>query len=300
MKFIIPVESVTQNKGGVILYDPESNEILEQYVHKKKWEYRVGWRGGALCGDYFITTDWTDLHYFNHKTWTYERSFKKDSFNDLHYLKIKDDKLYVVNTGIDTIEIFDDPMDPKFVSAIRIFKKNPKIFRQREIDPKEKYNLRFKVKPHAAHPNSICFGKEKIYVICFEKDSRHNSGEIITLDGERVVRPGYSCHDSDIYKGDFYTTLTRQEKVLVFKNIDSRKSFPIQKPDKVFSLKRKGWWRGSIIHQGQLYVFASYRRRDTALLCILDLDSGKTRFKKIPRRGKILWDTIYQPSLYEK
>jgi hypothetical protein len=299
VKFIIPVESVTKNKGGVILYDPDKNKILKQYVHDKTWTYRVGWRGGILYGDYFIATDWTDIHYFNHKTWTYERSFKKDSFNDLHYLEIKDDQLYVVNTGIDAIEIFNNPLNPEFVRIIRLYEKFPKIFQNRDIDPKGKYNEKFKVKPHSAHPNAICMGEKNIYVTCFEKQGRHNSGEFVTLDGKRAIKPGWSCHDGDIYKGNFYTTLTRQAKVLVFNNIENRK-YPIRKPDRVLPISRKGWWRGSIIKSGKLYVFASYRHRRTALLCIMDLKSGKTKFKMLPQKGNVVWDTVYQPNLYKE
>lgn len=298
MKLIIPVESVTKNKGGVILYDPEKNKILEQYIHDKQWEYRVGWRGGILYKDYLITTDWTDLHYFNHKTWTYEGSFKKKSFNDLHYLKIHDNQLYVVNTGLDTIEIFNNPMKPKFVSAIRMFVRAPKIFSHRAIDKNEAYNKRFKVKPHSAHPNSICFGEKRTYITCFEKGSRRNSGEIVTLNGSRVTRSGFSCHDSEIYNGDFYTTLTRQSKVLIFKNIEKRK-IPLKRPDVMLPIRRKGWWRGSVIQDEKLYVFASYRRNDTALMCTMNIKSGRTKFKKLPVKGNIRWDTIYQPNILE-
>ena len=229
-----------------------------------------------------------------------KRSFKKDSFNDLHYLKIKDDQLYVVNTGIDTIEIFNNPLKPKFITAIRIFQRNPKVFRQRKIDPIEKYNERFKIKPHSAHPNAICFGDKRVYVICFEKDSRHNSGEIMSLNGERIVRSGFSCHDADIYNGNFYTTQTRQSRVLMFKNIDKRKKLPLPKPDRIYPIRKKGWWRGSIIHGGKLYVFASYRHKRSALLCIMDLKNGQTRFKTLPVKDKVIWDTVYQPNLYEE
>ena len=298
MKFIIPVESVAQNKGGVILYDPLSNEIVKQYIHDKTWDYRVGWRGGIIYDDYLIATDWSDLHYFNIKNWKYEKSFKKRTFNDLHYLEVHEDQLYVVNTGLDTIEIFKNPLNPTFITSIKLFKRAPNIFMNRKFDKNEKYNLRRKVKPHSAHPNSICFGNKRVYVICFEKNSRRNSGEIITLDGKRVVRTGYSCHDAEIYNGNLYTTLTRQSKVLVFNDIEKRK-LPIQKPDKMFSIKKRAWWRGSVIHDNILYVFASYRRKDTALMCTMNLKTGKTKFTRLPHQEGVRWDTVYQPNLYE-
>ncbi len=96
MKFILPVESIFQNKGGVILYDPDTNTIEKQYVHDKRWR-RVGWRGGKIYGDYLIATDWNQLHYFNIKEWKYVKSFSKNTFNDLHYVEVHDDKLYIVN-----------------------------------------------------------------------------------------------------------------------------------------------------------------------------------------------------------
>ena len=58
MKFLIPIESIGQNKGGIIIYDPEQNKILKQYVHKKRTDLqRSGWRGGVLYGKHLITTD---------------------------------------------------------------------------------------------------------------------------------------------------------------------------------------------------------------------------------------------------
>ena len=89
MLLLIPVESIVQNKGGVILYNPETNTIEKQYIHDKIWT-RTGWRGGKIYGDYLIATDWTDLHYFNYKKWKYEKSFVHNTFNDLHYVEIHD------------------------------------------------------------------------------------------------------------------------------------------------------------------------------------------------------------------
>ena len=54
MKLIIPTESIFQKKGGLILYDPYKNEILDQYVHTKQSGNRVGWRGGVLFNNFFI------------------------------------------------------------------------------------------------------------------------------------------------------------------------------------------------------------------------------------------------------
>jgi len=302
MLFIIPVESIHQNKGGVILYDPIKNTIVKQYTHTREWK-RNGWRGGVLYGDYLIATDWTHLHYFNYKTWQYEKSFTHNTFNDLHYLKIHEDKLYVVNTGLDAIEVFTNPMEPVFESRHFIFnigKQARKVFAQRDVNLNNKYNDLYKIKPHSCHPNCIEFAGKRTLVTCFRKADRDNTGEIIVLEtGKRMFRTCYDCHDGQIYKGNFYTTRTKHGTILVYNNITQR-DFPIPSPDKTYSLGGKGWWRGMLIIDEKLYVFASdgYRKRKRrARICTLDLKTGHKEIKLVPVSGDIFWDTIYQPQL---
>lgn len=301
MKFIMPVESMCQSKGGLIVYDPDKNIILEQYVHDKKWKYRIGWRGGILYGDVFIATDWTDLHFFDIKKWKYLKTFKKKSFNDLHYLKVWKDKLYVVNTGLDAIEIFENPLAPQFKERIFVFQKNPKIFTQRNIDLRIKYNDRFKVKPHACHPNCIEFDKKRIFVTCFEKNSRLNTGEVIELNsGKRLFEKNYSCHDGNYHNDDFFLSQTRASRILVFKNLRNNK-VP-RKPNQIIPVGKKGWWRGMVITDESIYVFSSFysKKKETIRMAIIDRKTNKSRFKRLPVKDGIYWDTIYQPNILEE
>jgi hypothetical protein len=302
MQFVIPVESFVQNLGGVILYDPIENKILKQYVHDKKWK-RVGWRGGKVHGDYLIATDWQDLHYFNIKNWKYEKTFKKNTFNDLHYLEIYNGKLYVVNTGLDAIEIFNRPMRPQFEELIFLFDKNKKLFKNRQLKKNGVYNDKLKIKPHSAHPNCIAFDKKNILVNCFGKEQRNHTGEVIELKtGRRVIKKNFDCHDGIYYKNDYYLTRTRAATILKFKNL-ANKQFPVAKVDQVFRVGKKGWWRGMIIHDDIAYVFASdgYRRRKTtAKMATVNLKTGEKRTQKIPSLDNVHWETIYQPSIYEE
>lgn len=302
MLLLVPVESIHQNKGGVILFDPEKNIILKQYVHTRDWK-RNGWRGGVIYGDYLIATDWTDLHYFNYKKWVYEKSFTKNTFNDLHYLKIHEDKLYVVNTGIDAIEIFTNPLNPVFESIHFVFNlsRKHKIFEIRDIDLQKNYNHLYKVKPHSCHPNCIEFAGKRTLITCFRKGDIDNTGEIVVLEtGKRLFRSCYDCHDGQIYQGDFYTTRTKHGSILVYNNI-VHKNFPIPSPDKTYLLGGKGWWRGMIIHDNNLYIFASdgyKKRKRRARICILNLKTGKKTINLLPILDGIFWDTVYQPQIY--
>ena len=299
MRFIIPVESILQNKGGVILYDVEKNEIIKQYVHNKTWK-RTGWRGGVLFNDYLISTDWNDIHYFNIKDWKYERTFKFNLFNDLHYLAVKNNKLYVANTGLDSIEIFENPLKPKHIKTKFVFKCNP-CFKNRDIDTNIKWNEQYKTK-HSCHPNCISLKGGKIFITCFEDHTRkYYTGKIIELNSGKVVLGNYNCHDGNFNKGNFYLTQTRQNKLLIINDILNR-TWPISKPDKKINIGGNGWWRGMILKDNNVYIFSSYgyKNKRPASLSIINLDTQKSILQTIPKSDGIIWDTIYQPCLLKE
>lgn len=297
MKLIVPVESIVQNKGGVILYDVDSNKILKQYVHDKEWT-RCGWRGGKLFGDILIATDWSDLHYFNVKKWKYLKSFQKSTFNDLHYIEIFNGKMYVVNTGLDAIEIFDNPMDPEFVKMIFLFKKNKNIFEHRKLDLKKMYNKEMKVKPHVAHPNCISANGKEIYVTCFGKKQKLNTGEIINLNsGKKMTKQNYDCHDGLFYNDKFYTTWTRHSQILEFKNLN------VKTAPRKLSIGPRGWWRGMVIENDLAYIFASdgYKgRKTTVRLATINLKTSKRKTQRLPVVDGMHWDTVYQPNIFKE
>lgn len=296
MKLIVPVESIVQNKGGVILYDVDNNKILKQYVHDKEWK-RCGWRGGKLVGNILIATDWTDLHYFDVDKWEYRKTFRKATFNDLHYVEIFDGYLYVVNTGLDAIEVFENPMTPKFKEIIFLFERNPKLFEKRDVDLNKKYNKEMKVKPHVAHPNCVAFNGKEVYVTCFGKKQKIGTGEVIELStGKRVFKDCFDCHDGLFYNGKFYTTWTRHAKILEFKNLNN------EKPLRKIHIGPRGWWRGMVIHNDKVYVFASdgYRgRKTTVRLATVNMLRNERKIQKLPVVDGIYWDTVYQPNIYE-
>lgn len=300
MKLIVPVESILQNLGGVILYDTEKNQILKQYVHNKKW-IRVGWRGGKLFGDILIATDWNAIHYFDVKKWKYIKTFQRRTFNDLHYVEIRGKKLYVVNTGLDAIEIFKNPLEPEFLQRIFLFEKNKKIFKDRNLNVKLKYNEMMKQKPHSAHPNCISFKNKKTYVTCFGKNQKMNTGEIINLDnGKRMIKPCIDLHDGIFYEDDFYATWTRGSKIVIFKDF-GKADHPVA-PSKKIKIGGRGWWRGMVVNDSKIYVFASdgYRKKKTTVrMAIIDIITGTNKKMKLPIIDGVHWDTVYQPNIYE-
>jgi hypothetical protein len=303
MEFLIPVESIKGNLGGVILYDPHKNEVLKQYTHKKRTDLpRSGWRGGVLFNDTLIATDWTDLHYFDVNKWEYIKSFEYSTFNDLHYLVIKNDKLIVVNTGIDAIETFRDPLEPMLESRIFIFNKHDK-FKPRIIDMNIEYNKKYKVQPHSCHPNCLEMIDDRMFVTCFENHKAHNrSGNLIELNTGKIVMEKRNCHDGDFYKNDFYLSGTRENKVWILRDFLNRE-WPMVPDEKIDLLPNKGWWRGSIIKDDIMYLCASfaYGIDRPFKMVIINLKTKKIeQVNKMPILDGVVWDTVYQPMLWEE
>lgn len=301
MKFVIPIESIIQNKGGVILYDPIKNKILKQYVHYKKWK-RSGWRGGILYGDHLIATDWQDLHYFHIPSWKYHSSsYTFSTFNDLHYLAIKDGLLYIVNTGIDAIEIFSNPINPEFQERIFIFDRIKK-YKKKNIDLSHMWNEEYKTHPHHCHPNCITLKDDYMFVTCFENETRDKrTGNIVELSLGQVVVENRNCHDGNFYKNDFYFSGTRENKIYIIRNLLDRK-WPID-VDESIKIGKPGWWRGMIIHKDILYVFASYAYGEDqpCKMAVIDIKNKKVLgVKRLPVHDGIKWDTVYQPLLLEE
>ena len=297
MLFIIPVESIGQNKGGVILYNPVKNRIVKEYVHNKQW-LRSGWRGGVIHNDCLIATDWQDLHYFDLGKWEYIKSFQKNTFNDLHYLAIQGKRLYVVNTGLDAVEVFKNPLDPNFIKIDFVFEKN-EIFKQREINPKRAYNEIHKMR-HSCHPNCINISEGFIFVTCFEDHTRApKSGNLIELNSGRIVLSKYNCHDGNFYNNNFYLSWTRQNRILIVKNLLNR-GWPVKVDEKI-EIGAAGWWRGMIIHDDILYIFASYGygKKNPCRMATINLKTKEVKIKILPT-SKVMWDTVYQPILWKE
>lgn len=289
---LAPVESIKQNLGGVVILEPSSGMILKEYVHTKKW-VRSGWRGGVIYNGVLIATDWTHLHYFDIKKWKYIKSFTKNTFNDLHYLEIHNDLLYVVNTGIDAIEIFSDPMNPKFEDIFFIFD-ICNYYPKRNIDLKKEYNKIFKNKPHSAHPNYITFKDNVGFITCFGKQDIKKTGRIITFNGKSVIRD-LDLHDGFFINGSLVASETRANNVLFVDSV-MEKRWPLV--TERLEIGRNGWWRGSINLNQKLFIFASdgYRQKGGPLIYATINLKKRIKEKIQPVICKnVIWDTIYSP-----
>lgn len=301
-KFLIPVETTSKNKGGLVLYNVDNNKIEEEYIHNGTGnKKRYGWRGGILYGKYFISTDWTYLHYFDVENWKYINSITYTTFNDLHYLNIINDKLYIVNTGIDAVEVLDNPINPNKKETIFLFDVNDR-FEKRKINLNVEWNKKYKTSPHIAHPNCIAPYNNHIFVTCFEDSSRkNNTGCIVDINTGKILLDKQNCHDGNIYNGDFYTVESRYNKLLIIKNLINKK-WPTKINEEI-NTKNKGWWRGMIINKNKLYLFSSknYKSGHGPVKlgeCSISNKSKTWRVKEFPK-SSYTWENIYEPVLYE-
>ena len=214
---------------------------------------------------------------------------------------IHDNLLYIANTGIDAIDVANDIMNPIETSTRFIFDDVPH-FNKKEIDINYAWNKEYKTGRHHCHPNCIFVKKGRAIVTCFENETRgFSSGKIVDINSGKIVLDKHNCHDGNLYKGNFYLSWTRKNKILILNNIFDRK-LPIKKPDRILDIGGKGWWRGAIVREGKIYVFASYAYNVDrgARMAIIDIKTGKSERKSLPVIDGMTWDTIYQPCLREK
>lgn len=307
-KLLVPVETTTHNKGGVVLYDVDKNKIIKEYIHSRQdgFTKRLGWRGGVLYKNkYLITTDWTHLHYFDIYDWKVIRSVTYNTFNDLHYLQIinheNDEYLYIANTGIDAIERLRNPLNIVNKETFFVFDLNER-FEKRKIDLNHKWNNKYKTSPHVAHPNCITPYKDHIFITCFEDSSRkNNTGCVVDFTTGKILIDKKNCHDGNIDSGNFYIVESRENKLLTVNNFRNKK-WPAN-IDEEMKIRNKGWWRGMIINKGKLYLFSSKNYKSghgPAKLAVCNLrNKSKTwRVKEFPG-SSYKWENIYEPVVFE-
>jgi hypothetical protein len=250
----------------------------------------VDWRGGVLYENYFITCDWQDIYYFNTTNWALEYTYSRNYFNNLHYLEVHNDCLFVVNTGLDAIEVFQNPLSLRHTNTHYIFETHRKYFEYRDIDRSKNYKDIFKLKS-SCFPNAICCLDNHLLVSCCEPGNC-----IIDLVTRQIVVNNVPCHNVMYHERNLYVTAIRDRKVYVIKDILERK-WPVVLDDYI-DLEEDLNWFGGVTKDGFMVLFGS--KLDKFIkVAIIDLASKKVNIQTPPAYDGIKWSVVYQPVIYE-
>lgn len=215
-------------------------------------EFTQQFKAGHQYGEIFVVPSNCEILIYDLKNEAIKTCITHPSFTDLHHVVIRNDCLYVVNTGIEAIQIFN--MQGKLIDEYALVD-NPTW---KSLENNSDMRLIASTKPHYIHPNYVFFINGEPWVTRFQnKDavSLFNSSEKINLNYSNG-RP----HDGHIVGEFIYFTLTDGYVVVI--NKENKKLEELINLNEIhYKNKILGWCRGVEILGEYAYVGFSGMRR---------------------------------------
>ena len=111
MKLLLPISYFFESpKSKILELDTENGQtkcLLELPPTSRdvvgKGITSLGW----ISTNQLVACDFNSIFIIDSSTWKITKSNKGDELNDLHHLSVKDDRVFLVNTGRDSIDVFD-------------------------------------------------------------------------------------------------------------------------------------------------------------------------------------------------
>jgi hypothetical protein len=177
------------------------------------------YKGGCLYrGRFYVVTN-TEVLVYDTNDWSLQAVVSLKNFNDLHGVHVDDDHIYVCNTGLEIVQVFDH--DFRLIDEINMAT-TPTYDR---FDQAADYRMIATTKPHETHINHIfCLDDEKWVTRGLLTDAikLHDAKERFDLQqvgrgpNDRVI-----CHDGIVRDERIYFT-TVNGHIVAF-DIHSRK-----------------------------------------------------------------------------
>ncbi len=220
----IPKQNVKQlnegfrfEKAVIQLIDWNRKKVVKEIEYSSP-EKHVGknlsiqFKGSCLHGeDYFVVTN-TEILRYDLNSWCLEDVISLKSFNDLHGVIRSGNCLYIVNTGLEMIQIFD--LERQVIVDEINMTVRPTWER---FDPDKDYRLIATTKPHEAHVNHVFQIDGQIWATRGQKREAVNIKDfsqkiqLPPVEGDKVVL----CHDGIVRSDKVYFT-TVDSHILVF------------------------------------------------------------------------------------
>lgn len=303
---VVKIDLISEESYEIINYDPPDHlKIPGKGFTGACWLITEGGVDFLICG-------FAAIYRFNPKNWELKGIYHQPSFNDLHHISIYNNRIYIVNTGFDRIEVYDINfnylggynLEPIWVSCKRYYGINPTrkswedAFRIRHtginsriIDdgpPRGEYytsnkNLKEfhqQKKIDFIHPNHISFLDDNILI------TRFNDRTIQNLkDWQIIIKdiPGFP-HDGKVFDNLFWITCTNGF-ILGYDIYDNIPSGKIVEKINIFNhTSHIGWLRGLLIKK-DLFIVALTKitRMPCYRWCDLPYDKTETSVLAIDR-----------------
>ncbi len=302
--------------GDLVVLDWDSRSIIDtfRYEHRYYEETHKGFAGATWHdGRLFVSTevellelDPAPLRLRSH------RSF--DFLNDAHDIAVSDDRIWVCNSGLDTVEEFDlDWNHQRAHDLVRDFGRQPKyVARLMLQDLKRSWarlrgsyfyysylnkrasfrNLKKLVsptiyresgedlrytdfRPHYLHPNHAACVGDDVWVTLF------SSGQIVSLKTKKVIAQDLGRpHDGTISGDRFYVTDCKNRRVIAYEFDPVTQTLGKRVVERVLPLEScDGFVRGLARIDGKLFVGLTAKR-------------GTSESQQVARVARLCPDTL--------
>jgi hypothetical protein len=236
--------------------------------------FSMQFKFGQLYDESYIFPTSTEVIFFDKRDWTVVQTITHPTFNDLHCTAVFDDELYVVNTGVELVQIFT--LRGKLKKCINVAATET----WDRFDPEKDYRFVATTKPHQTHANYLFFLEDEPWITRFEQRDA-----VALFDASRRIDLGIAesrgkPHDG-LVRGDYiYFTMTDGFVIIVNRdthNIEQIIDFNALLPGD----QQPGWCRGLEVCDGLLYVGFSQLRHSKFVEYGSWIKHGK---RKLPAR----------------
>lgn len=288
--------------GDVVVLDWASKTVIDEfrYEHQVYEDSQKGLAGASWRGDgrLLATTECELLELdVAPLRLTGTRSFP--FLNDVHHVAASEDRIFVCNTGLDCIEVFDcdwklvdtiDLLGPisrrlRYSSTSLYYKikrgyeqlrgwrpayahlsRRPLFPNTRKLLVRNAYRrkdreLRFSLfRPHILHPNHVLTLDDDVWVTI------NTTGEIVSLKSGRIIARGLGrrIHDGIVSDGEHFTTNANTNRVIVHEFQPDGPSLGVKRIDKCVMPRSGGFLRGLAVIEDTVFVGLSARRGGAA------------------------------------
>ncbi len=188
-----------------------------------------------VCDDLVIPVTNSEIVIYDKNTFKVKNVITHPSFNDLHSVKKIGEKYYVVNTGLEILQVVNDKGE--ILEELNIAKTDTWSRFSKQKD----YRKIGSTKPHEVHFNNVfCVGKDIFVTRLAYKDAVN----IRNGDDKFEIEVG-SPHDGVSYRGKIYFTTTNGHLIIFNAKTRCREQVvDINQALESASLKPGGWCRG--------------------------------------------------------
>jgi len=282
--------------ADILVVDWDTKQIID-HINLKQIMFPVspkGFAGAALNGDHIVVTSEVELFKFNLNPITLICRTSPPSLNDAHYILPIKGKHYVCNSGMDTIEVFNDGFEHletifllekfnlAFDKTIELLKEDLRRFIDRMTGGYKHYShLKYKARmkairklmnqrsfyhsqpdkrlyeyrPHILHPNCLVEYDNEIWVTMFRP------GVVFSLDSGRVLASGLNRpHDGEIDDGAVVVTECQTNKIVVTPIVNEGDALPIPRIIDATLKLSEGFLRGLAVTGDSYYCGLTVRR----------------------------------------